>query len=151
MSALLTTLIATSPAAFWGAISGVSVLLINKFWPSKTESKASNRDDFNSITQSLLKEIEVLKYEINRYKDESLNCEKHYNELQDKFIEFRNRYNELELRYNIQVNINKNLAAEIKNLEEQLFYHTQKESKFLEIDDRQKQFIGDLKESSDRE
>lgn len=151
MSALLTTLIATSPAAFWGAVSGVSVLLINKFWPSKTEKTISKREDFNSTIESLFKEIDLLKTEIYRYKEESLNCDKHYNELQDKFIEFRNKYNELELRYNIQININKNLALEIRNLEEQLLYYTRKENNFLNIDDRQNQFNRDTKNSTDTE
>jgi chromosome segregation ATPase len=133
MIELFTTLLATPnlASAMWASLGAGGVMLLNKFLPSSQEKKSNKRDDFNSITQSLFKDIEFLKSEINRYKQDSEHCDKQYAELNDKFIEFKRSYNELELRYNIQVRINKKLADEISQLEEEIRKHLESKSDLI--------------------
>lgn len=136
MSLTIATLAAISQPALWSGAGAVVVLLINKFIPSIVEKKSNKREDFTSITDALFKEIAHLKDEMNRYKVDSEKCTKHYKELQDKFVDFKKTYNELELRYNIQLSINKKLAEEIRTLESQISLHLEQDTLITIVDDK---------------
>jgi hypothetical protein len=118
---ILAQLAAHSGTATLSAASATAALVINKFWFSKKEKKIENREDFKAITDSLFRELAELR-------QDAQNCDNKYSELQDKFLEFKSKYNELELRYQIQININKKLSEEIKNLEGQIQTHLDKEA-----------------------
>lgn len=124
---LLALLLASTPAILTGGGSAFIVLLVNKIFQSSNEKSVNTRQDFDIIASNLFKEIEYLKSELHRYKADSDNCEKQYKELQEKFLDFKTKYSELELRYNIQININKKLADEIKSLEEQISQYIENE------------------------
>jgi chromosome segregation ATPase len=148
----LFTAFAALPQAsiLWAGLGAAGLAVIQKVLPSSTEKKTHKREDFSAITNALFKEIEVLKGEIHRYKQDSENCENQYEELNYKFIEFKKSYNELELRYSIQIKINKKLADEISRLEDEIRKHLEKENNLI-VNDRQEQSLGDSEKSSDRE
>lgn len=128
MSLILTTLTAIAQPALWSGLGAVLVLLINKFIPSVVENKSNKREDFTSITSALFKEIDLLRADIDMHKVESTNCAKQYQELLDRFVDFKKSYNELELRYNIQLSINKKLGEEIRSLEDQVAHYLERDN-----------------------
>ena len=107
-------------APVWAAISALVTLLVQKFFISPREKRTDKREDFKVITDSLLKDITLLRSDLNKTREEANACDKKYQELQDKFLDFKAKYSQLELRYQIQIEINSRLAQEIKELEEQL-------------------------------
>lgn len=124
---LLAFFLANLPTAAWSGGSAIVALTANKVWFSPKEKKVENREDFKAITDSLFKELASLREDVEHYKEDSANCEAKYNELQSKFLEFKGKHNELELRYRIQVNINQKISEEIKHLEAQMQAHLEKE------------------------
>lgn len=118
-------------SAALGAASALGVQLIPKLINAKKEKNTEKREDFKAITDSLFNEIDLLKKEVESYKEDAQNCERRYQELQSKFLDFKQKYNELELRYQIQVNINKKISAEIKKLEDQVQAHLEREQRLF--------------------
>jgi predicted nuclease with TOPRIM domain len=114
-----------SSSALWGAASATGVVVLQKIFSSPREKKTDKREDFKAITDSLFKEVSALR-------EEASHCDRNYQELQSKFIEFKSKYSELELRYQIQVNINKKISEEIKRLEMQLESYLDNEQKVLD-------------------
>lgn len=126
MAAILAILTTISPALYTAA-GAIIVLLINKFLPSVTEKSSNKREDFDSITSALFQDIRRLQEEQEESKREAKHCATQYKELQDKFTDFKHSYNELKLRYDIQLNINKRLREDIELLEREIKSHIEKE------------------------
>ena len=144
-AALITGILTTTAPALWGGLGTVGVLILNKFVLSNKDVKVEKREDFKAITDSLLKDMTLLKEDISRYKNEADKCEEKYIELQSKFMDFKAKDNELDLRYQIQVKVNQKLESEIRHLETQITYHIDKEKKLLILNDRQDQTDNPLK------
>ena len=114
----------TIPAV--SAVSAATGAIINKIWTSPKEKKLANREDFKAITDTLFKDLDQLKRELARYKDDAQECKHKYNDLQLRFLEFKAKHSELELRYQIQVNLNRKISEEVRQLEEQIQTHLDK-------------------------
>lgn len=128
---LLPLLFANLPTIAWSSVSASVALVANKVWFSPKEKKAESREDFKAITDSLFKELTSLRADVETYKQDSTNCEDKYNELQSKFVEFKGKYNELELRYRIQININQKISEDIKTLQLEIQTHLEKEQELI--------------------
>jgi predicted RNase H-like nuclease (RuvC/YqgF family) len=128
MIELAAATLAHLPEVAWSAGGAIFMWIGQRIWTSPKEKKVENRKDFEAITNALFMEIHALREDVEKSKAEAGNCESKYNELSDRFVAFKAKYNELELRYQIQVNINKKLGDEIKGLEAQVQAHLSKEN-----------------------
>ncbi len=122
-------------AAFWSAVGGAFVLVLGKVFVSKREKHSDDREDFKAITDTLFKDIAKLREEIEHYRESSEASEQKYKELQTKLLDFKQKYNELELRYQVQTEINKKLIEEIKKLDAQIALCKEKEKQYIEKQD----------------